>query len=285
MKYASWKMTGLVLVLICAAPLRAKGSGTRRLTVLLSNDDGFNAPGLQALIHALAPVEDVFVAAPADNESGKGHSITVGRPIYVADMQQPDDRVYYAIRATPATCVRLALNALMPKKPDVVISGINRGENLGMVVYYSGTLGAAREAVMSGIPAIAVSMQGDSERDYVATAAYVHTLLDRLQSLNLLKRGFFLNVNLPAGERKGVRVTRLSFTAGRIIYQRRNDAQGHTYYVQSWEATLDDDDGTDVWAFVRGYITMTPLTLDETAPKEMRALQPLEITSSDALGK
>lgn len=266
----------LILIFLWGAPLPARAPASRRLTILLSNDDGYSAPGLQALIHAFEPVADVYVAAPADNQSGKGHSITIGQPIYVQDEKQPDGRTYYAIQATPATCVRLGLEALMPKKPDVVISGINRGENLGLIVYYSGTLGAAREAAMSGLPAIAVSMQGDRARDYAAAAAYLRTLLDQLRALHLIERGFFLNVNVPAGEHKGVRVTRLSMTKGRETYERRADDQGHPYYWQMWQASGDDVEGTDVWAFARGYITLTPLALDETAPQELHALQSLE---------
>jgi 5'-nucleotidase len=267
----------LVLILIWAAPLEARAPGSQRLTVLLSNDDGYSAPGLQALIHALEPVADVYVAAPADNQSGKGHSITIGQPIYVHDEKQPDGRIYYAIEATPATCVSLGLAALMKKKPDVVISGINRGDNLGLVIYYSGTVGAAREAVMSGLPAIAVSMQGDNPNDYAAAASYVRRLVQELRTLHLLKAEFFLNVNVPAGESKGVRVAPLSTTRGHNVYQRRTDAQGHTYYLQTWGPPGTVVPGTDIAEFIQGYITLTPLMLDETAPrKEFKALLPLE---------
>jgi 5'-nucleotidase len=271
---------GAAIILIWAAPLQAGQSATGRLTVLLSNDDGYRAPGLQALIHALEPVADVHVAAPADNQSGKGHSITIGQPIYVHDVKQPDGSVYYAIEATPATCVRLGLTALMTKKPDVVVSGINRGDNLGLVVYYSGTLGAAREAAFSGLPAIAVSMQGDSLKDYAAAAAYVRDLLSQLRDRHLLKPGFFLNVNVPAGRPKGVRVARLSMAMGKENYEKRYDARGRPYFWQTWQPASRVDEGSDIWEFIQGFITLTPLRLDETAPKsELKTLQPLEQTS------
>jgi 5'/3'-nucleotidase len=276
MVQARRKVCWIVLVLIWAAPLEARSPAPHRLTILLSNDDGYRAPGLQALIHALEPVADVYVAAPADNQSGKGQSITIGQPIYIYDEKQPDGRSYYAIEATPTTCVRLGLEALMPKKPDLVISGINRGANLGLVVYYSGTLGAAREAAMSGLPAIAVSMGGDRADDYATAAAYVRTLLEQMRNLHLIKSGLFLNVNVPAGVRKGVRVTRLSMTKGKETYERRSDGQGRPYFWQMWEPPRDDAEGTDVWAFVRGYITLTPLMLDETKPQELSKLQALE---------
>jgi 5'/3'-nucleotidase len=270
----------LLLILFLAAPeafpagrRSAAGSG---LTLLLSNDDGYDAPGLQILIQALKPVGDVYVAAPAVNQSGKGQSVTGSRYLYVHEKAQPDGRTFYAIEATPATCVRLALEALMPKKPDVVISGINRGENLGFIVYYSGTLGAAREAAMSGIPALAVSMQGDQADDYQAAAAYVRSLLEQLRDKHLLKSGFFLNVNVPAGQPKGVRVTKLSTTRGRQVYNRHSDNEGRPYYEQSWQPVNDDDDETDVWAFARGFITLTPMMLDTTASKSLDGLRSLE---------
>jgi 5'/3'-nucleotidase len=276
MPHFSRKVSLILLLWVWAVPAQAGPPASQKLTILLSNDDGYNAPGLQALIKALEPVEDVFVAAPADNQSGKGHSITIGQPLYVHAEKQPNGRNYYAIEATPATCVRLGLEALMPKKPDVVISGINRGENLGLIVYYSGTLGAAREAAMSGLPAIAVSMQGDNEKDYVSAAAYVRDLLQQLQEQHLIQHGFFLNVNVPAGQPKGVRVGRLSMTKGRETYELHKDKNGRPYFWQSWQPPSDGAEGSDVWAFVRGYITLTPLTLDETAPRELDLFQPLE---------
>ena len=172
------KLLLFLLILLVGAPphlqAESRPPSSRDFTILLSNDDGYNAPGLQALIRALQPAGELFVAAPADNQSGKGHSISVGRPIYANLERQTQGDAFYAIQATPATCVRLALDALIPRKPDVVISGINRGDNLGLLVYYSGTVGAAREAAFSGVPAIAVSMQGDDSKDYAAAAAYAY---------------------------------------------------------------------------------------------------------------
>ncbi len=268
----------IVLVLAFSALPAAKPqpASSHGFTILLSNDDGYNAPGLQALIGAMQTVGDVYVAAPADNQSGKGHSVTNGKYLYVHANKQPDGRTFYSIEATPATSVRLGIDALMPKKPDVVISGINRGENLGFVVYYSGTLGAAREAAMSGLPAIAVSMQGDRADDYQAAAAYVRNLLEQLRDKHLLKPGFFLNVNVPAGQPKGVRVTRLSMTKGKPIYDRHSDAEGRPYYEQSWRPVSDNDEMTDVWAFARGFITLTPMMLDTTAVKSMDGMLSLE---------
>lgn len=273
------KILLFILIFLLAAPLQSRPPASKGFTILLTNDDGYDAPGLQALIRALLSEGDVYVAAPADNQSGKGHSVTVDVPLIVAERNLPNGNTGYAIQATPASCVQLGLNALVPKKPDVVISGINRGENLGLVVYYSGTVGAAREAAMSGRPAIAVSMQGDDEKDYEATAAYVRKLLGELRARHLLKPGFFLNVNAPAGMTRGVRVTRLSMKSGGLRFERRKGPDGRSNFQASWQPVHDDSPGTDVAAFDHGYITLTPLMLDATASKAIGSLGSLETES------
>lgn len=252
-------------------------------TILLSNDDGYDAPGLRAMIETLRPVGDIYVAAPATVQSGKGHSIlTTAEPIFISERKQPSGVTWYAIEAPPATCVRLALEALLPRRPDVVISGINRGENLGITVYLSGTLGAAREAAIVGIPAIAVSMDGNNEKDYAATAGYVRELLGQLRAKQMLRPGFFLNVNHPAREAKGVRVTRLSLKPTTERYQRRASPRGRIYFWSEWEPLKDDEEGTDVWAFVRGYITLTPMQLNVTSAQAMEAFRAFEARAAEA---
>lgn len=267
----------VVLLLFAAAPAMAQQAGTSRLTILLSNDDGYDAPGLQALIRAFQPVANVVVAAPAVEQSGKGHSITTSsQPILASERKQADGTSWWAIDAPPATCVRLALENLLPRRPDLVISGINRGENLGIVVYYSGTLGAAREAAIVGVPAIAVSVQGNKEEDYAAAAKYTRELVEQLRSTGMLQAGLFLNVNAPAGEPKGVRVTRLSVKPTHEGYERRSSPGGRPYFWSRWKPLEDDEEGTDVWAFARGYITLTPMVIDLTAGQKLDSLQQFE---------
>jgi 5'-nucleotidase len=245
--------------------------------ILLSNDDGYDAPGLRALSAAFQPGAEVVVAAPAEQQSGKGHSITTSySPIFVSERKQPDGSLWYAIEAPPATCVRLAVESLLPRRPDLVISGINRGENLGITVYLSGTLGAAREAAIVGLPAIAVSMQGNREEDYAAAAAYVRELVGQLRAAGAVRPGLFLNVNVPAGERKGVRLARLSLRPTHESYERRTSPYGRVYFWSRWRPLEDDAEGTDVWAFQRGFITLTPMGLDVTDTGALQALQFLE---------
>lgn len=269
-----------LLLVFTAGPVAAQSAGSATpggLTILLSNDDGYDAPGLKALAEAMRPLGEIYVAAPAVEQSGKGHSIlTTREPIFVTERRQSNGVMWYAIEAPPATCVRLAIESLLPRRPDLVVSGINRGENLGITVYLSGTLGAAREAAIAGIPAIAVSMDGNDPKDYATTATYLRGLIEEMRAKGLLKPGFFLNVNHPRGDAKGVRVARLSTKATLEKYERRSSPRGRVYFWSAWEPLKDDDEGTDVWAFVRGYITLTPMALDVTDASATVALRAFE---------
>ena len=276
MKHCGRKLLLLLSVLWFAIPLSAQVSPAR-LTVLLSNDDGYEAPGLKALIVALQPVADIIVAAPATEQSGIGHALVLRSPIFVNERKQPNGAIWYAIEGPPASCVRLALESLLTHRPDLVISGINRGDNLGTTIYHAGTLGAAREAALVGLPAMAVSLRGDDERDYAAAADYIRQLLERLRANNMLRPGFFLNVNVPAGKWNGVRVARLSMTPRPETFERRVSPQGRLYFWPVWEQLKDDAEGTDVWALVRGYITLTPMILDVTEFRGMDALRTFDV--------
>lgn len=245
-------------------------------TILVTNDDGFSAPGIRALAEGLKAVGEVIVAAPAQNQSGKGHSIVTSDPILMFERKQANGVTWYAVEGTPATVTRLALDKLVPRKPDLVVSGINRGENLGIVVYYSGTLGAAREAAMTGVPAIAVSMGGNNDADYAATAAAVREMIEQLRAKDMIKPGLFLNVNAPEGKAKGVLVTRLSTRANEQIYDRRVNPRGTIYFWPGYRALDKDDEGTDVWGFLNGYITVTPMVLDTTDTKALDGFKMLE---------
>lgn len=271
-----------------AAPTAAPGAAN--FTILLTNDDGYDAPGLKAMIEAFRTAGDLYVSAPAENQSGKGHSITTTRePIFVSERKQPNGVTWYAIEAPPATCVRLAIEALLPRRPDIVISGINRGDNLGMAsVYLSGTVGAAQEGALIGIPAIAVSMEGNKDEDYATTAAYMRQLVEQLRETNLLKRGLFLNVNAPSGERKGVLLTRLSHTPGKEKFERRESPGRRLYYWSAYrppERGDAEEEGTDIWAYLHGYISITPMVLDVSDTRANEKLRVLEKKAAAASPK
>jgi 5'-nucleotidase len=274
----------LIVFLFLFGFISTQDRASEGITILLSNDDGYDAPGIKALVEALRPLGEIIVAAPAVEQSGVGHGLTLRAPIMVNERKQPRGPSWYAIEGPPATCVRVALEVLLPRRPDVVISGINRGDNLGTTVYHSGTLGAAREAALVGVPAIAVSIRGEDEKDYAAAAAFTRQLVELLRTKQLLKQGLFLNLNVPAGERKGIRLTRLSMIPRPETFERRVSPRDRLYFWPVWEQLKDDAEGTDVWAFVRGYITVTPMVLDVTAMPEMKSLRELESLSLPASG-
>ncbi len=256
----------IVLVVVLAPAVGTQAADNNGgLFILLSNDDGYDAPGLRALAEALAPLGTVVVAAPHENNSGVGHATTTREFVRVREVEIVPGVKGWAISARPATCVRMALeNLLDGKKPDVVVSGINRGENLGIVVNYSGTLGAAREAAIAGVAAIAVSMGGNDLGDYRRTAEFIRELIAQLKAGGRLKPGLFLNVNAPAGERKGVMTTRQSTQSTPQLFTRFTSPRDTLYVWPDYAGRTEDVEGTDVWAFQNGYIAVTPLQLDTT---------------------
>jgi len=269
----------------------AGGPADRRPRILLANDDGISAPGLLAAYQELAKIGEVTVAAPAENQSGVGHGITYREPIMVRNIDplakaagpqgppHPPDAVgrWYRIEAKPATCVRLALASLLTGRPDLVVSGINRGDNAGLTLYVSGTLGAAREAAFDGIPSIAASQviwpeMGQGPEGYRSGAA----LLGRVAT-EVLKRGLppgtFLSLNFPAGDIKGVRVVPHSLRTGLNQYERRENPEHETYFWNVWTEPADPDPRTDAGSLREGYAAVTPLRIDANDRETMRAIE------------
>ena len=232
--------------------------------ILITNDDGVRAPGILAVAQALRAVGDVTIVAPAVNQSGKGHSITIDDPIYVDSLTLPGDLPATSVTATPATCVKVALGALLDRKPDLVVSGINRGWNLGAVAYVSGTVGAAREAALAGLPAIAASLSAE-ETNYAPAAQVVRQVVDVARKVGM-DRGVFLNVNIPAGPApaiKGIQLTRQSALTGVERFEEQRSPRGRRYFWSVWNEPAGDAEGTDVWAIEHGYAAVTPLRATE----------------------
>jgi len=248
-----------------AAPLPGRAA-ERRPRILLSNDDGINAPGLAAVYPELARLGEVTVAAPAENQSGVGHGITYAEPIMVREIEPlvkselPQGK-WYRIAARPATCVRLALNSLIGERPDLVVSGINRGSNLGLTVYISGTLGAAREAAFDGIPAIAGSQVTPPE-EYRPGALFMGRLAAEVLRRGGVPRGTLLSVNIPAGEIEGVKVVPHAMSAGVNSYERGVNPRRETYFWNSWTEPADATLDTDAGAVGHGYVGVTPLRVE-----------------------
>ena len=236
----------------------------RPYRILVTNDDGVRAPGILALAQALQPLGDITIAAPAENQSGKGHSIVTSDPIFVDQVTLAGGLRAFSIGATPASCVKVGVRALMTERPDLVVSGINRGYNLGMVTYVSGTIGAAREAALMGIPAIASSLAAE-ETNYAPGAEFVRQVAEMVRQHGL-DAGVFLNVNIPPGAAtaiKGLRVTRQSAQSGEERFEEQRSPAGRRMFWSIWKDPTGDAQGTDVWAADHGYVALTPLHANE----------------------
>jgi 5'-nucleotidase len=263
-----WVLLASILLGGCAAGTVAAQAPSKRYRILVTNDDGVRAPGLLAMAEALEAVGDVTIVAPAENQSGKGHSISITDPIYVDRVTLAGDLQAWSAVATPASCVKVALGALLQEKPDIVVSGVNRGYNLGAVAYVSGTVGAAREAALQGLPAVAASMASQGHPNYRGAAEMVRRVVEVVKTRGL-DRGVFLNVNIPAGPAetlKGLRTTRQSLLSGVERFEEQKSPSGRRYFWSIWEEPADDSDDTDVWAIEHGYVAVTPLKIGEFDP-------------------
>ena len=252
--------------------------------ILITNDDGVTSPGLLALKQALAAVGDVTVFAPDRNWSAAGHSKTMHKPLRISRVKLADGSPAYTTNGAPSDCVGLALLGAIPNLPDLVVSGINQGGNLGHDITYSGTVAGAMEAVVGGIPSIAVSLDAREWSDFRAVTDVVASLARAILA-DGLPANTFLNVNappLPSDEVKGVLVTRLGQRVYRDVLVEREDPQGRPYFWIGGEPpTGIVEDGTDYGAVARGYISVTPLSMDMTDVKFMQQLgQWLAVNSS-----
>jgi 5'-nucleotidase len=259
-------LSRLIGIIVTIGWLTSLTLGQVRLKILISNDDGVDAPGIEALCNALSAVADVTVAGPSQNRSGVGHGMDFNKPILVRSYEK-NGIPWYSVDALPGTCVRLGLRALVREKPDLVVSGINRGENTGTVVYYSGTVACAREAAIQGIPAIAVSLENGPEMDYRAAASFVVELVREVSAKRLLKPGEFLNVNYPAMPKdriKGILLTRQDLRPELEIYEKRSGPSGQLYYWPFFTESGPGDPKADIWALRNGFISITPMGRDET---------------------
>lgn len=239
------------------------------MRILVTNDDGVAAPGLVALRAALAGIGEVVVVAPERPRSASGHSVTLHKPLRLAETPLPDGAAAWASNGTPSDCVTLGVDVVMEGRVDLVVSGINDGANLGWDLTYSGTVSAAMEGAMLGIPSIAVSVAGrPGPTGYGPAASFARRLAERV-----LQRGLepwtLLNVNVPSvaeDEIRGVEVTR----QGRRQYvdriDRRTDPWGRSYYWLCGSLKADEpDEGSDVYAVLHNRISVTPVHLDMTA--------------------
>lgn len=232
------------------------------MLILLTNDDGIHSAGLQALADQLQSLGRVVVVAPDRERSAIGHALTLHAPLRAEEIT--NDR--WAVSGTPTDAVSLGIQGLLKEKPDLVISGINKGGNMGDDLTYSGTVAAAMEATLMGVPAMAVSLSGKlfKYENFISAAKVAKQL-----AVTVIEHGLpadtFININVPATEPKGIRLTR----QGKRIYEdaviKNRDPRGRTYYwIGAGELDFQNLDGTDFHAVDNGYVSVTPLHLDLT---------------------
>ena len=246
--------------------------------ILITNDDGVDSDALPPLARALSAIGTVHVIAPERNWSGAGHSITLYHPVRCRPTTLDDGRAAFMTDGSPTDCVRLAVLGFLKVKPDLVVSGINTGANLGDDITYSGTVAAAMEGVLSNIPSVAISVGAfGADIDFAPAAAFAALLARNIFSFELASE-VLLNVNVPAlpiPQIKGIAVTRL----GKRHYQdqliERLDPYGQPYYWLGGPAAADAavDPGTDLGALAEGKISVTPVHLDLTSPRLIDALR------------
>ena len=248
--------------------------------ILLTNDDGIYAPGLWALYEELTSLGEVAVVAPESEQSAVGHAISLANPLRVKKVTLDGGVEGWAVSGTPADCVKIAIAELLAEPPELVVSGINLGPNVGINVLYSGTVSAATEASILGVRGVAFSLDSyDKNADFTTAARLARELLEQVWDWTAWNNGVCLNVNLPnlpEAEVKGVKVTRQD--TGPLVehFERRVDPRRHVYY---WLAEINErkelDPDIDYGALAQGYISVTPIHHDLTDYRSLKDLQTL----------
>lgn len=256
------------------------------MRILLTNDDGIYAPGLAAMQRALSRLGEVSVIAPATEQSGVGHSITfltplMAKEVFVSEAGGEQRRIGWAVEGSPADCVKLAIGELMPQPPDLVVSGINGGLNVGINVLYSGTVAAATEGALYELPSIAVSLEYSDHARFDVAAPIATGLIEQMLKHNAWQDHLLYNLNIPTSatvEKAGseasaselhsitnVHITRMGVIRWPAIFEERRDPKDRRYYWATGNPPIDlPDADTDLAAIKAGHITLTPLTIDRT---------------------
>lgn len=246
------------------------------MRILLTNDDGINAPGLFALQERMRKTDEVAIVAPDSERSAVGHAITTVDPLRVTEVKRNGAVYGLAVSGTPSDCVKIAIKSLLPWRPDLVISGINQGPNTGMNIIYSGTVSAATEATMLGLPAFAVSLDSFTAREFGPAAEFAGRLSETV-ARKKLPPGVLLNVNVPAlpeEQIRGVRVTRQGMARFSEEFHKRVDPRGHAYWWLGGELLeMEEAEDTDSAALGEGFISVTPIHYDMTAYDRMKAIE------------
>jgi len=248
----------------------------KKPSILVSNDDGIDAPGLEALVRELKRVARVTVVAPDKQRSAVGHAITMNYPLRVKKYFKGRTFFGHAVEGTPADCVKLAVCCLMDEPPDLLVSGVNHGANTAVNLIYSGTVSAATEGILLDVPSIAVSLTTYGEADFRPAARFSRRLALHVLRVGL-PAGTLLNVNVPAvrgSEIRGVKITRQGNSRWNDTFDVRVDPNNNTYYWLTGKLeVLDRTDDTDVIAVRRNYISVTPIQYDLTDYRTLKKIR------------
>lgn len=250
---------------------------SKKPLILVTNDDGISAPGIRTLISVMKELGDVIVVAPDSPQSAMGHAITINNTLFVNKVQFDNDlKGEYSCSGTPVDCVKLAVNELIKEKPDLCVSGINHGSNSSINVIYSGTMSAAVEAGIEGIPAIGFSLLDyDWNADFEPFKKYVRKIAAEVLEKGL-PEGVILNVNFPKQkeeEIKGVKICRQAKAYWKEEFDKRKTPQGKDYYWLTGEfINQDKGEDTDEWALANGYVSVVPVQFDLTAHHAIQQL-------------
>lgn len=233
---------------------------------LITNDDGYLSKGINVLIDIAKQLGDVVVVAPKNNSSGLAHSFTASRPLRVVPVEEQEGFSLFRCDGTPVDCVKIGHEYFCPRKPDLVLSGINHGSNASINIFYSGTMGAAIEAVLCEIPAIGFSLLDHSSgADFEPARPWVKKIIEEALQ-NGIPEQIALNINIPVGKIEGIKYCRQSRAKWLDSYERRVDPRNIPYFWLTGRFECDDNgEGTDQWALEHGFISIVPISTDLTA--------------------
>lgn len=251
-----------------AKSIKKKAAQSNKPIILITNDDGVTSPGIRALIEAVKDLGKVVVVAPDKPQSGMGHAITIGQPLRMSQVNIFGDIEAYQTSGTPVDCVKLAVDKILHRKPDICLSGVNHGANHSINVIYSGTMSAALEAAIESIPSIGFSLLDFSiDADFEGSKRYARLLVEQILKKNL-DQHLCLNVNIPAipaNDIKGFKVCRQAYAKYEEDFMERTDPHGRKYFWLTGEfVNFDKGKDTDVWALKHNYVSVVPVQFDLT---------------------
>lgn len=246
-----------------------KTKGKKELPIILiTNDDGITAPGIRSLVEAVKDLGRIVVVAPDKPQSGMGHAITIGYPLRMQKVELMDGVEAWSCSGTPVDCVKLAVDKILHRRPDICLSGINHGANHSINVIYSGTMSAAIEASIENIPAVGFSLLDNSlEADFAGARQYARIIVEQVLSKKADKH-LCLNVNIPKGDAKlikGIKVCKQAYAKYDEEFKERTDPMGKKYYwLTGVFQNFDKSKDTDVWALSKNYVSVVPVQYDLT---------------------